>query len=319
MSRPAAILGDVGGTRARFARLELDGVVGPILELATADFGDLAGAARAAFGRLGAADAAAIAIAAPVTGDRVELTNAGWQLSIDATRAALGVERLFVINDFEALARSLPALAADDLDPVRAGSAATDAARVVVGPGTGLGVGALIRDGAGWRPLASECGHADLAAGDEREWRVVERLAARHGGHVSNERALSGPGLAELRDVVRELDGAAAEGLTPDRVAALARAGEDAAAVEAARLFSSWLGALAGDLVLTFTARGGVWLGGGALAGLGGAFDRDRFAARFVAKGRLRPFVEPVPVWRIRDSERATLRGAASLLAEEAA
>ncbi len=306
-----SLLADVGGTNARFALC--GGPAGPqrLRVLPATEFGDFASAARAYLEleqlAPGAIAAAAIALAAPVVGDEVRLTNVGWRFSIEATRRALGLGRLVVLNDFEALALSLPALVDADLEPLAAGRPGAEGTLALLGPGTGLGVAGLLPlPGGGWHPIAGEGGHRDLAAADERQWRVIEGLGRRF-GHVSAERALSGPGLVAIERALRELDGAPAAGATAEELSARARAGDDSYALEACRLFSGWLGAVAGDLALTLGARGGVYLAGGALAGLGTAFDRGLFLERFLAKGRFRAYLEGVPVRRIARPDAALL------------
>jgi glucokinase len=317
MNGEHALVADVGGTRARFALAAPGGRPGPAVELATADFADLAGAARAALARLGAEGAApraaAVAVAAPAAGDRIELTNAGWVFSVEETKRALGLGRLVLLNDLEAVALALPDLGEDDFEVWRAGTPVGSAPCALVGVGTGLGTAALI-EGKDGRPtaLASEGGHRDLAATDEREWQVAGVLAKRF-GRASAERAVSGPGLASLYEALFLLESERFSGpVAAEAIARFARGGEGRA-VEACRLFSGWLGAFAGDLVLTLGARGGLYLSGGVLAGMGEAFDRERFFARLDAKGRFRDYVAAVPVRRI-VADDAALVGAASIL-----
>lgn len=310
------LVGEIGGTHARLAALDADGGVGESVTLPSAELRDLETALYAGGRRLGIEDlagwSAAIAVAGPVSGETVALTNLGWRFSIEATRRAIGLERLTLLNDLEATALSLPSLADDELDRWRPGESVGAAPRVVLSVGTGLGVGILLRDGEPGLAAPSEGGHRDLAAADEREWRVVERLAERY-GHASAERALSGPGLAALYDAVCELEGRHAEGLDAAGIGLRAAAGDDAACVEACRLFSGWLGAVAGDLVLTLGARGGLYLAGGVVAGMGPALDRQRFFARLQAKGRLSDYVERVSVHRIRTPDAALVGAARSL------
>lgn len=319
MNGGEALVADVGGTRARFALAAPDGRPGPAVELATADFADLAGAARSALARLEVGDTtprrfAAVAVAGPVAGDRIELTNAGWSFSVEATRRDLGLERLAVLNDLEAIALSLPHLAGGDLETWREGRSGGNAPRAVVGVGTGLGTAAFIEgeDGAS-TAVAGEGGHRDLAATDEREWLVVRELSKQF-GRASAERGLSGPGLASLYEALSWLDQAEKQkSVSAAEVVRLAIGGGDARARESCALFSGWLGAFAGDLVLTLGARGGLYLTGGVLAGMGAAFDRERFFARLDAKGRFRDYVAAVPVRRI-VADDAALLGAASAL-----
>lgn len=301
-------MGDVGGTHARFAilgRAAGAASTGTPLVLRSADHADLASALRAFCAAAGIAPdrvgAAAIAVAGPVTGDEVRLTNVGWSFSIATTVAELGLDRLLLLNDLEAVAWALPALGASDRSAIHSpdGTAPETAPRAVVGVGTGLGT-ALFVPAAPGRPglaLPAEGGHRDLAASTEREWRVVERVASRH-GRASAERVLSGPGLVELHRTLAELDGVAPEELDPPQVAARARAGE-ARAREVFALFSEWLGAFCGDLALTTGARGGVDLAGELLGTLRELFDLDEFRRRYLAKGRFRGWLEMIPIARI--------------------
>lgn len=310
------LVGDIGGTRARFACVDERGRCGPTFELPTAELRDLESALRTALPHLGVGSAAglpvSIAVAAPVLGDDVVLTNSRFRFSIEGTRRVLGLSRLAVLNDLAATAMALPGLSDADFETWRPGELDAEAPKVVVGVGTGLGVGILVRGPERWIPVASEGGHRDLAARDDREWKIVQALAARF-GHVSAERALSGPGLVALYEVLCGLDGREAERLDPVGVAAGARAGDRPACGEACRRFSGWLGSIAGDLALTLGARGGLYLTGGVLAGLGESFDRELFLARMEDKGRFREYLGRIPVRRVTTPHAALLGAAVAL------
>lgn len=354
LTDPLALLADIGGTRARFSLLLASPAnpatqtgVGFTLaahrELATADHHGLLDATRVYLSAIGLAAPpphAAVAVACPVDGDWIALTNQHWAFSIESTRRALGFESLSVDNDFTALARSLPMLGPADLVVLHAGSgakptagAAHDRPLALIGPGTGLGVGALIPapDGS-WVPLASEGGHRDLAPVSEREWRVLEVLANRF-GRVSAERVVSGQGLINLWWALAALDALEtdaapvspdlAANLQPADITARAAAG-DRRCREVLNLFSGWLGAVAGDLVLTLGARGGLYLAGGILPRLGAAetsqnpstavFRRDLFLERFLAKGRFRSYLTAVPVHLVTHPNPALLGLASHIL-----
>jgi glucokinase len=292
-----------------------DGRLGAPVSLPSAEFGDLASAARRALQLLvrsekdsGPVAVAAIAVAGPVTGDQVELTNVAWRFSIEESRRGLGLERLEVVNDIAALAWALPVLGARETRALAEGAPQAAGARAVVSVGTGLGVAILADAGGGDLVLPSEGGHRDLAAANEREWRIVEWLSGRFGGHVSAERVLSGPGLAHLHAALSALEGGGAPA-SPEQVGPRALAGEPLAR-EAMALFAAWLGAFAGDLALTAGARGGVYLAGGVLPALGAAFDAPAFLERFLAKGRFRSWLAAIPVRVVLDGQ-ATLRGLA--------
>lgn len=321
-SRPAAprgarVLADVGGTNARFAwqahpgaaledeqTLPCDGHP----SLASALQAWLAGAGRAVPAE------ACIAIANPVCGDRVVMTNHHWSFSIEALRAALGLHRLRVINDFTALALALPGLHADERRQLGGRAARPDAAMALIGPGTGLGVSGLLPDGRGaWVPLQGEGGHATLAATTPREQAVLALLARRH-GHVSAERAVSGPGLVDLHRAVCALAQAPAPEHSAADITERALAGIDAACEEALMLFCGFLGCAAGNLALTLGAQGGVFLGGGIVPRLGPALERSPLRERFERKGRFQAYLADIPLYVITATGAPALRGAAATL-----
>jgi len=305
-SRPV-LLADVGGTHVRFALRAADGRVTRHTVLDCADYPSLAAACGEYLGEAASDIApaeAGIAVACPVLGDRIELTNRDWRFSREALRRQLGLERLEVLNDFAALALALPSLAPGDTRSIKPGEPVAGAPIGLLGPGTGLGVAALILHGAEAIPIATEGGHRDLAATSEREWQVHRWLAGRF-GHVSTERVLSGPGLANLHDAICALDGVVGgERRSPAAVVEGARAGVPACR-EAVHLFSSWLGAVAGDLALILGARGGIYLCGGVVPRMGSAFELEAFRSRFVAKGRFADYLSPVPVSLVLRTESA--------------
>lgn len=290
---PLVLLGDLGGTNLRlaldagagFERVEtLAAAACPALESMLADY-------LHRHADLGRPRIGALAVAAPVDGDRVHLTNLACSFSTADLHAALGLEELLVCNDLVAMALAVPRLGAGDW--VAVGPACSPAGTVtgVLGPGTGLGTAALVRAGEGWLALPGEGGHATLAATDEREWAVVRALAARF-GHASAERALSGPGLQNL---YRALDGAGAEAEPePEAIVAAARAGDDRAGA-ALELFFALLGVVAGNLALTLGASGGIYLAGGILPRIVDCLQASAFRARFEAKGRFCDYLAAIP------------------------
>ena len=315
MSAPSArLLGDVGGTNARFAWQDDAGApLRDIATLATADHATLADAIRAYLAALGRPPPAwcAIGIANPITGDHIRMTNGPWAFSIEATRLELGLQRLVVVNDFTALALALPDLAAHELRQLGGGAAAADQPIGLIGPGTGLGVSGLIPGGGRWWPLQGEGGHVTLAATNDREAAVLGALRATF-GHASAERANSGQGA--LHAAVCTLDAVSGAALTAAEVSDRALARNDARCVEALDLFCGFLGNVAGNLALTLGARGGVYLGGGIVPRLGDAFTRSRFRACFEAKGRFSTYLAAIPVFVIDTPVSPALRGAARAL-----
>ena len=318
----SAFVADVGGTHLRYALCTPGGPPGDPVVLAGDDHPGLAQALLAAAAALGvepgALDAGAVAVAGPVGGDRVTLTNRGWDFSIDDLRQRLGLERLVVVNDLTALAASLPHLGADEVEHFGGGEPASGGALAVLAAGTGLGVSGLLASPSGWLPISGEGGHVDFAPANDREIEML-RLLRRSFGHVSVERLLSGPGLVNLYHVAAAIDDVTPAledaDLTPAAVAQAAIAGSCAVAKAAAQAFSEILGAVAGDLALMLGASGGVYIGGGATAGLGSAFARDAFRRRFEDKGRFARYLAAIPSYLIAAAHPA-LRGLAELLAE---
>lgn len=305
MSAPfPRLLGDIGGTNARWGWQAGPGApIGAIDVRPVSAHASLLDAARDYLARHGHPPprAAAIGVATPVTGDAVRMTNHPWAFSIRALKASLGVDRLRVLNDFEALALALPALAPSALRPLGHGAdarAADDAPRALLGAGTGLGVSALVRCGSRWQPIAGEGGHVTLAAADDDEAAVLALLRRTH-GHVSAERVCSGSGLVVLYRAACELAGHPPRLLEPAEVGRLALGGGDADCVRAAGWFAGFLGNVAGNLALTLGARGGVHVGGGVVPRLGAAFDAARFRARFEAKGRFAAYLRAIPTWLV--------------------
>ena len=291
------LVADIGGTHARFALVGPDGQPGEVAKLKTADYPGPVEAARAYLGDR-TVDEAVFAVATPVESDWVELTNACWAFSIRATQEALGLRRLEVINDFVAQALAVPALSAEERMKIGPGEPAAEAPIAVIGPGTGLGVAALVRIDGRWRPVASEGGHVSMAPHDAVEAEILLRLRERF-GHVSNERVLSGPGLINLATTLAEIAGDSLALDRPEDVSRRAAAGECKHCAEALARFSSLLGAAAGDLALTFLARGGVYIGGGLCKRLGPLFDGERFRAAFVAKGRFDRYLAAIPTYMV--------------------
>jgi glucokinase len=314
------LVGDVGGTNARFALQEAPGAPpSQVATLACADHPTFAEAVSSYLvGLTGAKPRqGSVGIANPVVGDHVQMTNHHWAFSIDGVRRQLGLDRLLVINDFTALALSLTVLSPSEVRQVGGGTPDPTAPIGLIGPGTGLGVSGLVRADAGHRavPLEGEGGHVSLAPGSAREDEVVRVLRDRF-GHASAERALSGPGLVNLYEALCAIDAMPAHELDPAEVSRFALSGEDRRCVEAVEMFFGLLGSVAGNLALSLGARGGVYIGGGIVPRLGDWIERSTFRERFVAKGRFRAYLEKVPTWLVQAETSPALLGAARALDE---
>lgn len=313
------LLADIGGTNARFALEPAPGAIQAVQTLACADHARFEDAVRFYLAGAGAkVRHAVIAIANPVDGDAIRMTNHHWAFSIEAARRALGLETLLVVNDFTALAMSLPILQPDDLAQVGGGAPLAGAAIGLVGAGTGLGVSGLVPSGERWIPLHSEGGHVAFSPLDEREVTVLRHAWQRY-DHVSAERFVSGPGLVLIREALAMTRGIASDkDLSPSDIVTRGLSGGDALSLEAIDCFCGMLGTVAANLAVTLGARGGIYIGGGVVPRLGAYFAASPFRPRFERKGRFSEFTARIPTWLITASYPA-LQGASAILADHLA
>jgi glucokinase len=237
---------------------------------------------------------ACMAVAAPLLGDRINMTNLGWSFSARELRHELKFDRLVLFNDFTALALSLRHLQPADLVKVGGGTAKPAAPIALIGPGSGTGVSGLIPSGEDWVPLAAEGGHVALASSNDREYAVSRQLREEF-GHVSIERILSGPGLYHLYRILCCLDGMTADASGVEAVVERALHGHAGHCGEAVNMFCAWLGTAAADLSLTLGALGGCYIGGGVVPRLLPWFHQSPFRVRFEAKGRYRDYLAAIP------------------------
>jgi glucokinase len=304
------MVADIGGTNARFALADLQTLElshirqmlcgsHPTVEAALDDY--LSGLPVKP-------KSAVLAVAAPVSGGEVRLTNSRWRFVTDELRFSAGFTDIHVVNDFEALALSLPTLEASELHQLGGTVPVEFATKVVLGPGTGLGVAGLLWSGERWMAMPGEGGHMSLGAQDEKEL-VLMHLLLKAGAHPSAEEAISGPGLVQLyRAVAASRNVTAAKAIN---VVEQALGGDDAVAQEALQLFIAWLGRFAGNIALAFGARGGVYIGGGIAPKITSALSTGSFRAAFEQKGRMAEYLAPIPVYVIL-AEFAALKGAAA-------
>ena len=316
------LVADIGGTNARFGWVaEGSDAIQHVVTLPGADHDGPASAARAYLARLQeelgqdyrAPRAAAFAVATAVAGDQIDFTNSGWSFSRQATRCELGLDELLILNDFEALAVSLPRLLPAQLAPV--GGVRTPAvasALAVIGPGTGLGVAGLTPTAHGWVAIPGEGGHATIAPLDDHESALFTAVRREH-AHVSAERLLSGIGLPVLHQAEAVVAGQASEVLSTEAIVQRGLAGEDALCSRTLDDFCALLGSFSGNVALTLGARGGVYIGGGIVPRLGPRFLGSRFRERFEAKGRFQAYLQAIPTALITDTW-AALTGAAQAL-----
>lgn len=296
------LIADIGGTNARFA-LRSEGIIHDERVLACADYPHIADAVEDYLLRVDASGArrpreAAFAIACPVIGDVIRMTNYVWEFSASAVRRQLRLERFIVLNDFTALAMAIPHLSSQQLLQVGGGIPVMNAPIALVGPGTGLGVSGLIHSAGHWLPLQGEGGHATFAPANEREIEILNVLWRQY-SHVSTERLLSGPGLVAIYQSLCILDGLPVEPFLPPDIARHGLDGTRAVCTEALNIFCAVLGTFAADVVLTLGALGGVYIGGGIVPKLIDFFKQSGFRSRFEAKGRYAEYLASIPSWVI--------------------
>ena len=312
------LIADIGGTNARFALVD-EGSTTPQHErtLSCANYRTLIDAVLAYLEDASQEmpETASLAIATPVSNDRVVMTNHVWDLSLEETRKTLGLRSLKVLNDYTALALALPYLDKDDLHQVGGGTAVAKQTMAVLGPGTGLGVSGAIYAGDYWLPLQSEGGHASYGPLNDREAAVIE-VIRKHRDHISAESLVSGPGLVLLYESIAKCDGVEHELLSPEQIASKALRKSDVSAEEAVAMLCGILGSIAGNLALTLGARGGVFVGGGIVPKLGDYFDSSPFRTRFESKGRFSKYLSEIPTHVI-NSKYPALIGAAVAVRQE--
>ena len=309
------LVADIGGTHTRCALIDGASEITAIETFLNRDFDGILGVLEHYVARhhdRGRPSRAALGVAGPVTGDSVAMTNLAWRFSQAELADALGLSRLVVVNDFAAVAWALPSLAEDALWRVGGGGAVASEPRVVLGPGSGLGVALLAPTGDGWTVIAGEGGNVSVATTTPAEAAVVDALRDAN-GYCAVETLVSGPGLARIDAVLRSVTGRETPEMTPAEVSAAADAGDEIA-MRARALFFGVLGSFAGDLALTAGARGGVYIAGGIVPRTLEAFAHSAFRKRFVGKGRYRDYLEAIPTFVI-TAQLPALDGLRALLA----
>ncbi|AXS41618.1 glucokinase [Breoghania sp. L-A4] len=315
--RRRALVGDIGGTHARFAISDIDRLTIEHFTLyKTRDFSSFEDAVSAYYRAIDERPRmAAFAIAGPITGDTVALTNAPWSFTTAGIREATGIKNVTLLNDFEAIALSLPYLADSDLQRIGGTQINETAPRLVLGPGTGFGVSGLVPVADGWSATSGEGGHVSFGATSAREMAILEHLAWEF-GHVSIERVLSGSGIEAIHAALGRLKNGRTATLPAAEIVARADAGGDAHATQTLSCFVSVLARTAGDFALVFGARGGVYLGGGIAPRILTHLTSGAFRKAFENKGRMSSYLAQIPAFVITAKDPG-LRGAAVALAQK--
>jgi glucokinase len=310
------LLADIGATHARFALQTAPGTYRSVRVLKCDDFEGIVPLLRFYLREYAELRLhhAALALANPVSGDYVRMTNRPWEFSTDAVRRELGLTTLLIVNDFTALAMAIPGLKDADLMQVGTGKPAANAVIGVLGPGTGLGVSGVIPTLDGFVTLGSEGGHVNFAPSDEREFAVLQ-LAWREWKHVSNERLISGPGMEIIYRALAQRNGINAKERDSAAIIDGALEEQDLLCLEVLECFCGMLGGAAANLAVTLGAFGGVYIGGGIVPRLKEWFKTSPFRTRFEAKGRFSGYIADIPTYVI-TTPHVAFDGVATILSE---
>lgn len=309
------LLADVGAVHLRLALETAPGVFEAETIVPASAYATLQDALQTylAGSAAGGVQHAALSLPNPITGDQIKLTNHPWEFSVEAMRRHLGLRTLVVVNDYCALAMGLTRLEVGERMAVGGGEAVAGGVIGVIGPGTGLGVSALLPASGRALTLASEGGHVSYPPQDEDETWIVAQAQQRF-GHASGERLISAAGLALMHQWLTQRDGVATSLHTaPDITAAALASTPDPAAQRTLDIFCAMLGTVAGNLALTLGSTGGLYIGGAIVPRILPFFARSRFRERFEQKGRFQPWLARIPTWVI-DTPNSALRGASALL-----
>ena len=307
------LIGDIGGTNARFSIL-IDAYAEPrrFPTVHTADFETIESAIQqTVLDKTSVQPRSAIlAVAGPIKGDEIPLTNCDWIVRPKTMIEDHGFEDVFIVNDFEAQALAVATLGEDAREPIGALVSNSIASRVVLGPGTGLGVAGLVHAQHTWFPVPGEGGHVDIGPRSVRDFEVFPHLTAIE-GRISAEQLLCGRGLVNIYHAVCAASGTQPQWSDPADVTAHGLSGADKAAEETISLFVTYLGRLAGDLALIFMARDGVFLAGGISQKIIPALKKPEFRAAFEDKAPHTALMRTIPTFVVTHPQ-AALAGLAA-------
>ncbi|RCK19280.1 glucokinase [Thalassospira profundimaris] len=308
------LVGDIGGTNARFAWLDDAGNPHTPMTLPVREYATIGDAMRAFMLRTDCSDLRefAVAVACPAMADTIKFTNNPWVFSKEALKAEFNLDRLVVVNDFTGLAMSVPYLGPEDLITLFDGPGRPGLPLAVIGAGTGLGVSGLLPHEGHWLPIQGEGGHVSLPAVDDLDYEIVKFLTGEL-GRVSAERILSGMGIENLYRALAAIDGIAVTPKTAAEVVDGALKDGDTLCLKVLERFCLFMGGVAGDLVLTLGAFDGVFIGGGIGPRIADYMKQSGLKERMIAKGRFRDLMNDVPV-RLMTAKYPALIGCAKIL-----
>ncbi len=311
------LVADIGGTNARFALVtgknQSEFTLEHIQVLSTHTFATFEDALSTYLDGIDLTPTAAcMAIAGPVNGDHVKMTNLSWEFTGKGLCDRFGFSQTLLMNDFAAVAAACPQMSESSLTVVKPGNIQPNANKAVYGPGTGLGVAGVVYTNGQWIPVPSEGGHVNIAPATPYEADVI-KAAMSFLGHVSAESLVSGPGLVNLYKAVCIVEKAEAKTLEPSQISQLALDDNDPLCQKALELFISFAGSFAGNIALTYGAKGGVYIAGGIIPKILSAVQSGPYIERFKNKGPMNHYVEDIPVLLMTHTETAFVGAAAWL------
>ncbi|WP_017445282.1 glucokinase [Gayadomonas joobiniege] len=310
------LVADIGGTNMRIAQTTGINQLTDIRKYQVTDYASPAATIKAYIEETGCGKVtdACLAIASPIKGDVITMTNHSWQFSIEKSRCELGLSALHMINDFTAIALSVPFLQESQKVQIGGQAAVANKPIAVFGAGTGLGAAHVIPHAGKWIALAGEGGHVSFAPNSELERKVLAVLAEQF-GHVSAERLISGQGIKNIYHALAKVLALPAEDLTPAEISAKAIAKECALCQQTLAMFAETMGSFGGNLAVNLLTEGGVYIAGGIVPRFIDYIKTSQFRQRFESKGRLASFNKNVPVFIVTE-EQPGLLGAAAYLAQ---
>ncbi|MBO9708499.1 MAG: glucokinase [Caulobacter sp.] len=310
------LVGDIGGTNARFALVDFDGPDPQLIEPTSykgEDYGTAEDAIEEYLAKMGLKhpEQAVVAVAGPIEHGSVHFTNSDWRLSEDSLRRAGGFRSARLINDFTAQALAAPRLAPKDLRQIGPLQTSGEGDLAIIGPGTGFGAAGMVRRHGVETPLTTEGGHIAFAPFDEIEIEILRILVKKY-GRCSIERILSGPGMEDLHLALAEAEGRKVEELTAKQITEHGVAGDGCCKVTIDR-FCAILGSAAGDLALALGARGGVFIAGGIAPRIIDILEQGPFRSRFESKGRLSDYTKAIPTHVVMNPHTALIGAAVAM------
>ncbi len=310
------LVADIGGTNMRIAVADGVNAISNIRKYKVTDYASPVETIEAYISDTGIERPThvCLAIACPVNSDQISMTNHSWSFSIEKSQQALGVDALYVINDFTAIALSVPFLTNEQKIQLGGDSAEVNQPIAVYGAGTGLGVAHVIYQDGKWTALPGEGGHVDFAPNNQLEMDVLNYLAKEF-GHVSAERLMSGQGIANIYRALASINDADDKVLEPADVTERALNGTCPVSKQALDMFCDVMGSFGGNLALTLLTRGGVFIAGGIVPRFSEYLINSGFRQRFEAKGRFEAINKQIPVYIVTE-EQPGLLGAAAYLAQ---